>query len=488
MATHSHLAGRGCWMSKALAVSVVMMSPLALAQSAPISPEKPWQSKKDAELAQDLGSYSKRNFSLDPNHLYTLAELVNVAEAHNPETRAAWENALEQAGTLGMVRSELFPTLAAAALSQTERDEPYSGTAFYRETIQSFDLTLDLNYTIFDFGARGGRIDAARAGLLAANFAFNDVHRQLIYRVAKAYYELLNASGQEEAAQSSLANAQAVQQSAEALRNNGLATLPDVLEARSATAQAQYDLQAAQGAEDVAHGKLLTALGASPTSNIQVQPIDQLATPDSIEGTIDQAIDRAVRQRPDLMRQLASIRAAKAEVKQARAAYFPTLNLDAQPDAQALYAMEQTNPGRHTAGLDGSLTFNLSWTIFDGGARKNRKAQAAAEVQFAKAQADTTRDQIENGVWTAYSNLKTALRQRLAAQALLEAAMQSYDAATQSYRFGVRNLLDVTEAQRTLARARSADVLARAQVLTALANLAFEEGDSIQPAQPRSQP
>jgi outer membrane protein TolC len=378
--------------------------------------------------------------------------------------------------------------LAAAVLSQTERNEPYSGTAFYRETIQSFDLTLDLNYTIFDFGARGGRIDAATAGLLAANFAFNDVHRQLIYRVAKAYYELLNASGQEEAAQSSLANAQAVQQSAEALRNNGLATLPDVLEARSATAQAQYDLQAAQGAEAVAHGKLLTALGASPTSNIQVQPIDQLATPDSIEGTIDQAIDRAVRQRPDLMRQLASIRAANAEVKQARAAYFPTLNLDAQPDAQALYAMEQTNPGRHTAGLDGSLTFNLSWTIFDGGARKNRKAQAAAEVQFAKAQADTTRDQIENGVWTAYSNLKTALRQRLAAQALLEAAMQSYDAATQSYRFGVRNLLDVTEAQRTLARARSADVLARAQVLTALANLAFEEGDFIQPAQPRSQP
>jgi outer membrane protein TolC len=131
---------------------------------------------------------------------------------------------------------------------------------------------------------------------------------------------------------------------------------------------------------------------------------------------------------------------------------------------------------------------NLSWTIFDGGARKNRRAQAAAEVQFAKAQADTTRDQIENGVWTAYSNLKTALRQRLAAQVLLDAAMQSYEAATQSYRFGVRSLLDVTEAQRALARARSADVLARAQVFTALAKLAFEEGDSIQPARPRSQP
>ncbi len=488
MAMHNQSGRWSRWISTALAIWVVMMSPLARAQNAPISPEKPWHSKKETELIRDLGSYSKQNFSLDANHIYTLAELVDLAEAHNPETRSAWENALEQADALGVARSELFPTLAAAALSQTDRAEAYSSTRYYRETSQAFDLELDLNYTLFDFGARSGRIGAAKAELLAANFAFNDVHRHLIYRVAKAYFELLNAKGQEEAALSSLANAEAVQQSAEALQKNGLATLPDVLEARSATAQAQYDLQAAQGAENVAHGNLLTALGATPTSSIQVQPIDQLAIPDSIEGTVDEAIDRAVRERPDMMRQFASIGAANAELKQAQAAFFPTLNLDVQPAAQSLYGLQQTRPWGHTADLDGSLTFSLSWTIFDGGARKNRRAQALADVQLAEAQADTTRDQIENGVWTAYSNLKTALRQRLAAQALLKAAIQSYDAATQSYRFGVRNLLDVTDAQRTLARARSADVLARAQVLTALADLAFEEGDSIQPARPGAQP
>jgi outer membrane protein TolC len=285
-----------------------------------------------------------------------------------------------------------------------------------------------------------------------------------------------------------LENAEAIQRSAEALQSNGLATLPDVLEAKSAAAQAEYDLQAALGAEDVAHGNLLTALGASPTSRIQVQPIVQLAIPGSIEGTVEDAIDRAVRQRPDLMRQLASIRAANAEVKQARAAYFPTLSLDAQPDAQSLYAMEQTNPGRHTTQLDGTFTLSLSWTIFDGGARKSNRAQAKASLQQAESQADATRDLIENGIWMAYSNLKTALRQRRAAQALLEAANQSYSAATESYRYGVRSLLDVTEAQRIFAKARSADVLAQAQVLTALADLAFEEGDSIQPAHARSQP
>jgi len=49
-------------------------------------------------------------------------------------------------------------------------------------------------------------------------------------------------------------------------------------------------------------------------------------------------------------------------------------------------------------------------------------------------------------------------------------------------------LLDVTAAQRTLAQARSADVQARTQVLTSLADLAFRTGDSIQPSAPRPQP
>jgi outer membrane protein TolC len=72
--------------------------------------------------------------------------------------------------------------------------------------------------------------------------------------------------------------------------------------------------------------------------------------------------------------------------------------------------------------------------------------------------------------------------------ALLEAASQSYSAALESYNYGVRSLLDVTAAQRVLAQARSADVLARTQVLTSLADLAFTTGDSIQVNKARPQP
>jgi outer membrane protein TolC len=460
----------------------------AFAQSAPVSPNRPWHSPAEQSVERDAEQMHGARFAIDPSGTYSLAELIDLAEDHNPETRVAWAHARAQAAALGVARGQLYPTLAASALSQTFRIETYLNTRYYRQTLQSFDLELDLSYTVFDFGARAGRIDAAKAELLAANFAFNDVHRRLIFRVASAYYQLLNAAGQESAARANLANAQTVQQAAEASLKNGLATLPDVLEARSAAAQAEYDLQAALGAEDVAHGNLATALGASPTSAINVQPIDQIATPDVIEGTVEEAIDRAVRQRPDLMRQVAAIRSADEQLKQARAAYYPTLSLNAHPDAQSLYGIQQALPWGHSADLDGGIEFRLNWTIFDGGARRNELAQAEADVHAAGAQADAVRDQIENEIWTAYSNLKTALRQREAAQALLDAADQSYNAAIESYHYGVRNLLDVTEAQRTLARARSADVLARTQVLTALADLAYKTGDTIRPVQTGPQP
>jgi outer membrane protein TolC len=95
------------------------------------------------------------------------------------------------------------------------------------------------------------------------------------------------------------------------------------------------------------------------------------------------------------------------------------------------------------------------------------------------AQAQATSDQIAGEVWRSYSNVKTAIRQRDAATALLQAARQSYVAAVEAYGYGVRSLLDVTAAQRVLAQARSADVTARTAVLDALADLAYRTGDLV---------
>jgi outer membrane protein len=477
------------WLTRTVVTIVLSTASTSIvAQSSPPSPDRPWHSSEERQISTEGQRSHLPAPRIESDRVYSLAELTDLAESNNPETRVAWEGARAQAGALGIARSELFPTLAAVALAGVERHEAPLGPQFYRQTVPDFQLALNLNYTIFDFGARRGRINAESARLLGSNFAFNDVHRQLIYEVSQAYYRLLNAAGQEEAAGASLVNAQAVQQAAEERLRNGLATLPDVLEARSATAQAQYNLQAVLRAEEIARGDLATALGTSATTRIRVQPLSEVPTPESVADTVEGAIHRALEQRPDLQAQAAEVRLGQAERQQARAAFYPSLTASASPRAQSLYTLQQTFPWGHTADLTGSAVFSLTWTVFDGGARRNRLAEAEARTREAEARVAAARDRIEDQVWTAYSNLNTAFRQREAATALLTAATQSYSAALESYNFGVRNLLDVTNAQKVLAQARSTEIVARTQVLAALADLAFRTGDAIQPNARRTHP
>jgi outer membrane protein TolC len=485
----AHSTDGAKWLART-GTAVVLLTTIgrSFAQSPPPTAARPWHSGDEQQIMRDAQRLHPPTIRIESTRIYSLAELIDLAEVHNPETRVAWESARAQGSALGIALSELYPTLAAVALAGVDRIEAPFGTQFYRQTIPVFQLSLDLSYTIFDFGARRGRINAESARLLASNFAFNDVHRQLIYDVSQAYYRLLNAQGQEEAAGASLVNAQTVQMAAEERLRNGLATLPDVLEARSATAQAQYDLQAVLGAKEIARGDLATTLGAPVATRIRVQPLNEVPMPDLVSGTVEQAILRALEQRPDLQQQVAAVRRAGAERQQARAAFYPSLSVSASPSLQSLYLRQQALPWGHTTDLTGSVTLTLNWTVFDGGARRNRLAEAEARIREAEARVAATRDQIEDQVWTAYSNLNTAFRQREAATALVTAATESYSAALESYNYGVRNLLDVTNAQKVLAQARSTDILARTQVLAALADLAFRTGDAIQPSVRRTRP
>jgi outer membrane protein TolC len=142
---------------------LLLFASRALGQSAPVSPDQPWHASDERKIEADAKNLRDSRFNVDPGKTYSLAELVNLAEAHNPETRLAWERARSQAAALGVARSELYPTLAAAALSQTGRSEVLFGNRFDGQVVQAFQVELDLNYNVFDFGVRSGRINAASA-------------------------------------------------------------------------------------------------------------------------------------------------------------------------------------------------------------------------------------------------------------------------------------------------------------------------------------
>jgi TolC family type I secretion outer membrane protein len=459
---------------------------MAMAQSAPVSADKVWHDAHEDGLNKQ--PLPEAEYQIDATKVYTLAELVDLAEQHNPQTRFAWQQAKARAAAVGVARSALYPTLAALAIANTSRVRVLLNSAFYRQTYGSFSPELNLDYLVFDFGGRRDVIDEAKANLLAADLAFNNTHLKIIFGVTSAYYRLLDTMGQLGAAQANLKNAQAVEDDAHDRLDHGLATKPDLLEATASRAQAEYDLQSAVGAEEIARGDLATVLGLPPGAVYRVEDINVQKMPDAIGESVDTAIDRAFAQRPDLKEQLAKLRAANAVIKQARSTYFPSLNFSGDGGLDRQYGAQDQLPPGYALGETWDVSLGLKWTLFDGARREHEVAQALAEKASTQAEIDTLRDDIADQVWAAYSNVQTALRQQQAASALLASAEQSYDAARESYGYGVRSLLDVVAAQKTLAQARTENVTARAQLLTEIANLAFRTGDLISAQPPRTGP
>ena len=69
-----------------------------------------------------------------------------------------------------------------------------------QQTLGLFQSTVALTYTVFDFNARLDDFSQAKAILQAQDFSFNNTHLQVIHRVTEAYYDVLNATGQLDAA------------------------------------------------------------------------------------------------------------------------------------------------------------------------------------------------------------------------------------------------------------------------------------------------
>ena len=458
------------------------------AQNTPPSPNHAWHSPEEKSLDRQLFADIQPEWAIDNRKLYTLPELVDLAELHNPVTRNAWERARIRAAELNVARSAYYPTLTAAVLGASTRDAPLIGEFFHRQSIAVLEPTLQVEYLIFDLGGRAGQVDVAKANLMIANLEFNDTHRELIFKVTAAYFRLLNATGQKESAEISLKNAEAIETDADNRLKNGLATKPDLLEATAARTQADYDFQATVGAEKIAQAELATLMGLPAETQFRVQSISELPIPQSITDSLEDEIERALRQRPELLAEIASIRSAKGSLKQARSTYFPTIHFVGKGGWARAYGQQDLHPGHYGQGETWAAGLELRWTLFDGAKREQQVIAAKAQQRAAEAQLHELRDQIDQEVFASYTNLQTALRQQQAASALLTASAQSYEAARHSYDYGLRSQLDVISAQKALAQASSEEVTARSQLLFQVADLAFRTADMIQVQAQRTNP
>ncbi len=431
--------------------------------------------------------------TIDPSHPYTLAELIDIAERNNPRTRILWERARQRAEALGVEKSAYFPILAGLAAFGDSRSiapfpKPFAPRGYTMVEIPVVEPEITLQYLIFDFGKREGRVDEAAAQKIAAGANFIAANQQVAFHAAAAYYELLTAQERLEAAKETLKTAQTTQDAAEDRMNNGRATLPDVLNARAETAQSLFDLESADGDEKIARVKLTEVIGAEPSPNITIDGQKDTPLPQTLTLSIDSLIDRAMANRPDLQAQAAEIRAADDAIRQAKAAYRPQIGLTASGAQTSVWPTADFGELGPASEPTWSVTLGVEWELWDGGARKNQLAIAQSKRREAQDEMTELRDQATREVWTAYIAFRTAMKKEQAAKALLDSASTSYSASLDAYQYGVKNLVDVLTAEKQLAQARLSGVSARSQLFLQAVNLEFVTGNLLRSQPPATTP
>jgi outer membrane protein len=448
---------------------------------APQAVEREWTPPAGSQaVAAPVGDYAIRSNRLPKDQNLTLGELIGFALANNPSTRSSWRAAQRAAAEAGIARAPFYPTVSGESGNDYQRSVdlvPHHWGSL--KTWQNRNI-ISLDYDLIDFGRRDAAGAAALDRLFEADLLFNRMVQQVVFDVERSFYENEAAQAGVDAAQATARLAITDRRAANLRHQHGLATGPEVLLAQQRDAQAEYDLENARLAVSLAQANLAVALGVRAGEVSAIQAPNPQPLPRSLGADVDQLIDSAVRERPDLSAKVSDVRAREADVKLARAALYPTMSATTFYGEQGFtYRLSNPDPKTLTQTAmspEYGAGITLKWDIFTGFSRVNSIKEAEATQDAARADLEAAEVDVAANVWRAYFTYVTAQRKYDYAQALLTASQSSYSSNFQSYRQGLATVVDLLSAERELAAARFTMIEARADLMISAAAVSFATG------------
>ena len=399
-----------------------------------------------------------------PGSALTLAQAIDIALSNNPDTRVAWLEARAAEADVGSARAAYYPQidiLANATRSRSSAEGTSAGT--------TVAASAALTYLLFDFGGREAAVEQARQALIAANFTNSAAMQDVVLRVQQQYYALLDAKALLDAQDSTLKERRASLDAAEARHKAGVATIADVLQARTALSQAELTSESIEGNLRTIEGMLSTTMGLPATTRFDFGALPLEVPAEKLADDVGRMIDDAVKQRPELSAARAVAERARARVKAVRAEGLPTINAVASAGQTFFNGLNhRTTP--YTAGIA------LRFPLFTGWRNTYDIRRAETEVQIANEDLRGLEQQVGLQVWTSYFALQTATRRLGTSRDLLASAQESANVAAERYRAGVGNIIDLLTAEAALEVARAQEVQARADWFVAVAQLAHDMG------------
>ena len=416
--------------------------------------------------------------------VYDLPGLLNLALTRNPYTREAWQRAVAAAAEAREARAPYYPK--ASFRMEGGVDQDYSvaanGPTYYTRKLIAPGFFLE--YLLVDFGRRRADVQRTLFALDSASLRYDRQLQKTIFGVQRSYFAHCASLEEEKSARINLDLARTLFELIQEKMSAGLATEPEKRLAERALTEAGYDLESARLSVKITLGELRTASGVAANAPLQIEALP-LAAPNSLpalQARLDELVDAALVNRPDLASHVADLRAREATTSRAKADFFPEIRFkgDYRYETFGYRDKDATSHGTFSGGqnqLDAFL--EVDWELFDGFERVEKVKQRLAEEEKSRAELEIQRLDTILDVWSSYYAALTSFGRVQFAQAALSSSQENFDASQAFFKDGLATIPELVSAQNELAATRSERVRAIADYLTAVASFTLAMGNSV---------
>ncbi len=338
--------------------------------------------------------------------------------------------------------------------------------------------TISISQQLDLLGQVRAAIGQARLQVLADRIALNRIANQRALEAREAYYNVLRTLHQVRVAEANRKSAVAQRDISQKLFDAQVGQKIDLLRAETLVAEADQESIRANNAQDIARSAFNDLVGRPLGAPVTLQDTPGVTVGTDITvGTAEKvgavtaevspfmpplgeisaidaetAANNAQSQRPEVLTAEVEARATQTGIRLAHTGQEPTFAVSASGNYYPTSSLQ--TPRDRTAALNATISIPL----YDGGATRNRVAQARLQAANSETALEDVRSQVRLDVREALLNMQTAARQVESVNVALRQAHAARQLAQVRYEGQVALFLEVTDAQAALIRAENAQV------------------------------
>jgi len=395
-----------------------------------------------------------------------LRSLIRTALQQNYDVRIAGARILEAQAQLGITRADQFPSVSGGGSISDQRSARSAFLpAFERSTGQ---LNVSAGWELDFWGKFRRATEAARANLLASEWARQEIVVTLVSDVSAGYFQLRALDLELEISKRTLASRQESLRLTRILADRGSTSMLDVRQAEQLVFTAAAEIPALEQQIEQQENFISTLLGKNPDAVPRGEKLTEQKYPPEVPPGLPSSL---LEHRPDIREAEQQLIAANAQIGVAKAAYFPQISLSGTGGFQSAALTDLLS------GPAGTWNFgaSLAQPIFTAG-------RLRSNVRFSEAQKQATLlfyEQTIQGAFRSVSDALIAYRKtrefRIQEELLFQSAQDSARLSHMRYSGGVTGYLEVLtnetnafSAELGLVQAQLNELLALVQLYKAL--------------------